>query len=79
MIMPWLTIKNKLDPARNRNTPRSSSMKIAVISCIHGKYEALNAVLSDIDKQRADKIFCLGDLVGYGPHPNAVSSGNPTV
>ncbi len=47
-------------------------MKIAVISCIHGNYEALNAVLSDIDKQRADKIFCLGDLVGYGPHPNAV-------
>ncbi|AFY93378.1 metallophosphoesterase family protein [Chamaesiphon minutus] len=47
-------------------------MKIAVMSCIHGNYEALNAVLSDIDKQRAEKIFCLGDLVGYGPHPNAV-------
>jgi diadenosine tetraphosphatase ApaH/serine/threonine PP2A family protein phosphatase len=47
-------------------------MKIAVMSCIHGNYEALNAVLSDIDNQKADKIFCLGDLVGYGPHPNAV-------
>jgi diadenosine tetraphosphatase ApaH/serine/threonine PP2A family protein phosphatase len=47
-------------------------MKIAVMSCIHGNYEALNAVLSDIDKQRAEKIFCLGDLVGYGPYPNAV-------
>jgi diadenosine tetraphosphatase ApaH/serine/threonine PP2A family protein phosphatase len=47
-------------------------MKIAVISCIHGNYEALNAVLSDIDDRRADKIYCLGDLVGYGPHPNAV-------
>jgi diadenosine tetraphosphatase ApaH/serine/threonine PP2A family protein phosphatase len=47
-------------------------MKIAVISCIHGNYEALNAVLSDIDRHRAEKIFCLGDLVGYGPHPNAV-------
>lgn len=47
-------------------------MKIAVISCIHGNYEALNAVLSDIAKQQTDKIFCLGDLVGYGPHPNAV-------
>ncbi|MBD2327077.1 metallophosphoesterase family protein [Alkalinema sp. FACHB-956] len=47
-------------------------MKIAVISCIHGNYEALNAVLSDIDAQNADKIYCLGDLVGYGPHPNAV-------
>ncbi|MEL7083426.1 MAG: metallophosphoesterase family protein [Cyanobacteria bacterium P01_G01_bin.4] len=47
-------------------------MKLAVISCIHGNYEALNAVLSDIDAHHAEKIYCLGDLVGYGPHPNAV-------
>ncbi|QHU99399.1 metallophosphoesterase family protein [Synechocystis sp. CACIAM 05] len=47
-------------------------MKLAVISCIHGNFEALNAVLSDIDQQKADQIYCLGDLVGYGPYPNAV-------
>ncbi|MEL6385241.1 MAG: metallophosphoesterase family protein [Cyanobacteria bacterium J06626_18] len=47
-------------------------MKLAVMSCIHGNYEALNAVLSDIDAHKADQIYCLGDLVGYGPHPNAV-------
>jgi diadenosine tetraphosphatase ApaH/serine/threonine PP2A family protein phosphatase len=47
-------------------------MKIAVMSCIHGNYEALNAVLSDIDQHHIDQIYCLGDLVGYGPHPNAV-------
>lgn len=47
-------------------------MKTAVISCIHANYEALNAVLQDIDDQHADQIYCLGDLVGYGPHPNAV-------
>ncbi|EKU97721.1 putative phosphoesterase [Leptolyngbya sp. PCC 7375] len=47
-------------------------MKLAVISCIHGNYEALNAVLSDIDAQKADQIYCLGDLVGYGPYPNEV-------
>ncbi|NJM47344.1 MAG: metallophosphoesterase family protein [Alkalinema sp. RU_4_3] len=47
-------------------------MKIAVISCIHGNYEALNAVLSDIDDHKVEQIYCLGDLVGYGPHPNAV-------
>ncbi|MBE9247823.1 metallophosphoesterase family protein [Dolichospermum sp. LEGE 00240] len=47
-------------------------MKIAVMSCIHGNYEALDAVLLDIDSQKAEKIFCVGDLVGYGPHPNAV-------
>ncbi|MEQ8466910.1 metallophosphoesterase family protein [Coleofasciculus sp. E1-EBD-02] len=47
-------------------------MKLAVISCIHGNYPALDAVLLDIDHQNADKIVCVGDLVGYGPHPNAV-------
>lgn len=47
-------------------------MKLAVISCIHGNYEALETVLRDIDQQGVDQIFCLGDLVGYGPHPNAV-------
>ncbi|MFN5856173.1 MAG: metallophosphoesterase family protein [Pseudanabaenaceae cyanobacterium] len=47
-------------------------MKIAVMSCIHGNYEALDAVLRDIDRQKAEKIFCLGDLVGYGPFPSNV-------
>jgi diadenosine tetraphosphatase ApaH/serine/threonine PP2A family protein phosphatase len=47
-------------------------MKIAVMSCIHSNYEALDAVLLDIDQQQAEKIYCLGDLVGYGPYPNSV-------
>jgi diadenosine tetraphosphatase ApaH/serine/threonine PP2A family protein phosphatase len=47
-------------------------MKMAVLSCIHGNYEALNEVLLDIDHHHAEKIICLGDLVGYGPYPNAV-------
>jgi diadenosine tetraphosphatase ApaH/serine/threonine PP2A family protein phosphatase len=47
-------------------------VKIAVISCIHSNYEALDAVLLDIDRHLCEKIFCVGDLVGYGPHPNAV-------
>ncbi|QOV22214.1 metallophosphoesterase family protein [Anabaenopsis elenkinii] len=47
-------------------------MKIAVMSCIHSNSQALDAVLLDIDRQKADRIFCLGDLVGYGPDPNGV-------
>ncbi|MBW4553817.1 MAG: metallophosphatase family protein [Aphanocapsa sp. GSE-SYN-MK-11-07L] len=47
-------------------------MKLAVISCIHGNSAALDAVLSDIDHHHAEQIYCLGDLVGYGPDPNAV-------
>ncbi len=40
-------------------------MKVAVISDIHGNYPALQAVLKDIEGEKVDKIFCLGDLVGY--------------
>ncbi|MCR9118334.1 MAG: metallophosphatase family protein [bacterium] len=44
-------------------------MKRAILSDIHGNLEALEAVLADIDKQNVDQIFCLGDVIGYGPNP----------
>lgn len=47
-------------------------MKLAVISCIHANLAALDAVLADIDQHNPDKLFCVGDLVGYGPYPNEV-------
>lgn len=47
-------------------------MKIAAISDIHGNIYSLMKVLEDIDEQRVDLVVCLGDLVGYGPHPNEV-------
>lgn len=47
-------------------------MRIAAISDIHGNIYALMKVLEDIDNQKVDMIICLGDLVGYGPHPNEV-------
>lgn len=47
-------------------------MKIAVISDIHGNLYALMRALEDIEDQKVDTIICLGDLVGYGPHPNEV-------
>lgn len=49
-------------------------MRVAVISDIHGNIYSLMRVLDDISEQRVDKIICLGDLVGYGPHPNEVIS-----
>ena len=45
------------------------SVKRAIISDVHGNLEALHAVLEDIDRQRVDAIYCLGDVVGYGPNP----------
>jgi protein phosphatase len=42
--------------------------KIALIADIHGNIPALEAVLDDIGKRGIKRIFCLGDLVGKGPH-----------
>ncbi|ONN27072.1 metallophosphatase [Thermosipho affectus] len=46
--------------------------KIAFISDIHSNLEALKSVLFDIENEKVDQIYCLGDLVGYGPNPNEV-------
>ena len=45
-------------------------MRIAVISDIHSNLHALEAVLTDIETESPDEIWCLGDVVGYGPRPN---------
>jgi diadenosine tetraphosphatase ApaH/serine/threonine PP2A family protein phosphatase len=42
---------------------------IAVLSDIHGNLEALRAVLADAQRQGAGAVYCLGDVVGYGPNP----------
>ncbi|OAA31566.1 metallophosphatase [Kosmotoga arenicorallina S304] len=47
-------------------------MRLAFISDIHGNLEALNAVLEDIKEKNIDKLYCIGDLVGYGPDPEEV-------
>ena len=41
----------------------------AIISDIHSNLEALQAVLGDIASQQVEEIYCLGDIVGYGPNP----------
>ena len=48
-------------------------MKRAIISDIHSNLEAFEAVLKDIDGLNVDEIYCLGDLVGYGPNPIEVT------
>jgi len=45
-------------------------MRVAVVSDIHGNLHALEAVLSAVDALEPDELWCLGDLVGYGPRPN---------
>jgi predicted phosphodiesterase len=45
-------------------------MRVAVVSDIHSNLHALEAVLAAIDAEPPDELWCLGDLVGYGPRPN---------
>jgi predicted phosphodiesterase len=48
--------------------PESRRVK-AIISDIHSNLEALQAVLQDIETQKVQDVYCLGDVVGYGPNP----------
>jgi putative phosphoesterase len=57
---------------------------VAVITDIHGNLPALHAALERIDELGITDIYCGGDLVGYGPHPNEVCTliedrGIPTI
>ncbi|MTI80875.1 MAG: metallophosphoesterase family protein [Firmicutes bacterium] len=47
-------------------------MKIAIFADVHSNFLGLQAVLSDIQERGIDTVYCLGDLVGYGPRPNKV-------
>jgi diadenosine tetraphosphatase ApaH/serine/threonine PP2A family protein phosphatase len=47
-------------------------MSVAIISDLHSNIEALTEVMKDIRANRCDQIYCLGDVVGYGPNPAEV-------
>ncbi len=46
-------------------------VRIALMADVHACEDSLRAVLRDIENRGIDRIFCLGDQVGYGPDPAA--------
>jgi putative phosphoesterase len=61
-----------------------TSAVVAVITDVHANLPALEAALARIDELGIDRIYCGGDLVGYGPDPDAVCAriaqrGIPTI
>lgn len=59
-------------------------MLLAAFSDVHGNKHALDVALADIEQRGADRVVCLGDLVGYGAFPNEVidtirQAGIPTI
>ncbi len=62
----------------------TSSRRVAVITDIHANLPALEATLVEIEATGISQIYCGGDLVGYGPHPNEACAlienrGIPTI
>jgi putative phosphoesterase len=58
--------------------------RIAIFSDLHGNSAATEAVLTALDAEAPDAVYCLGDLVGYGAKPNETISlirerGIPTI
>ena len=50
----------------------SEHRRIAVFGGVYANAEALGAVLADARGRDAEAVFCLGDLGGFGPHPDRV-------
>ncbi|MDH3254791.1 MAG: metallophosphatase family protein [Acidobacteriota bacterium] len=46
--------------------------RIAVFGGVYNNHPALAALLDEVTSRSADAIYCLGDLGGFGPHPNKV-------
>lgn len=49
-------------------------MRLAIVSDIHANLPALEAVLADAQRVGGDQLWCLGDVVGYGAHPDECTS-----
>ena len=47
-------------------------MRLAILADIHGNFQALRAVLADMDGIGVDAVVSLGDNIGYGPEPEEV-------
>jgi predicted phosphodiesterase len=55
-----------------RDVGNTAMRRIALFSDVHGNLPALDAVLTDIGAEGITEVYCLGDLVGYGPDPAGV-------
>lgn len=57
-----------------REKIHQATMKIAILSDIHGNLEALTTALAYLDAHPVDALYCLGDTIGYGANPNECSA-----
>ena len=71
--MPKATMPKATKPTKNtratKSTQTSKNNFFAIFSDIHGNIDALEAILADMAGFPVRGVFCLGDIVGYGPEP----------
>jgi predicted phosphodiesterase len=68
-----VVITGKLRKRKTRwRLRKMTNNHFAVVSDIHSNLEALTAVMDDIKSRGIYDIYCLGDVMGYGPNPNEV-------
>ncbi len=49
-----------------------SAQRIGILGDLHANLSALLAVLALLNQEKVTELYCVGDLVGYGPRPNEV-------
>ncbi len=61
-----------VDMQQRVNGAGASPVRLAAFGGVYSNHLALDAVLADLRGCGADRIWCLGDLGGFGPHPDRV-------
>lgn len=71
---PWRAAPGRGAALPSRPAPARlcPPMRLAVLADLHANLEALTTVLAEIDRRGVDACLGLGDVVGYGPDPEAV-------
>jgi hypothetical protein len=61
-----------LGPRVDTTTVEGPYGRIAVFGGVYSNHLALEALLDDTSRRGAEALYCLGDLGGFGPHPERV-------
>jgi len=63
-----------LQTAEDSTPVEGPFQRIAVFGGVYSNHLALEALLDEVGRHDVDAVYCLGDLGGFGPHPDAIRS-----
>ena len=67
-----MTLADSLHVSWGRFLGRTQLARIGILGDVHSNIEALEAVLSSFVRDKVERVYAVGDLVGYGADPSAV-------